>query len=300
MTSWRPQRLTGEQGGTCCWSQATSPTASRRGRKTAPKIEPLVPLPEQRQWLATTATGPQVTTLHARAADPQTRGVRLAQGSQPASACRRQGSDTELGRAWGCPSIFRARPINVSERCGLAHKKAHAVLKPQSDLQTMKRNCGARAGAGGAAGATPGCSLSHMRTREVTVVSGQTEVSKKRQEETQARATGSPSARHRHGLRAHGPFRGASSDHIPKAEQPEPITHTGVFCSEQGSIPGASERRTLPGAEFVGTGRGRRRTQTRPWTVAQATVPSGPTPRAGAGPMRGSPPSFFSPRDNYC
>lgn len=149
MTSWRPQRLTGEQGGTCCWSQATSPTASRRGRKTAPKIEPLVPLPEQRQWLATTATGPQVTTLHARAADPQTRGVRLAQGSQPASACRRQGSDPELGGAWGCPSIFRARPINVSERCGLAHKKAHAVLKPQSDLQTMKRNCGARAGGGG-------------------------------------------------------------------------------------------------------------------------------------------------------
>lgn len=245
-------------------------------------------------------TGPQVTTLHARAADPQTRGVRLAQRSQPASACRRQGSDPELGRAWGCPSIFRARPINVSERCGLAHKKAHAVLKPQSDLQTMKRNCGARAGAGGAAGATPGCSLSHMRTREVTVVSGQTEVSKKRQEETQARATGSPSARHRHGPRAHGPFRGASLDHIPKAEQPEPITHTGVFCSEQGSIPGASERRTLPGAEFVGTGRGRRRTQTRPWTVAQATVPSGPTPRAGAGPMRGSPLSFFSPRDNYC
>lgn len=149
MTSWRPQRLTGEQGGTCCWSQATSPTASRRGRKTAPKIEPLVPLPEQRQWLATTATGPQVTTLHARAADPQTRGVRLAQRSQPASACRRQGSDPELGRAWGCPSIFRARPINVSERCGLAHKKAHAVLKPQSDLQTTKRNCGARAGGGG-------------------------------------------------------------------------------------------------------------------------------------------------------
>lgn len=177
-----------------------------------------------------------------------------------------------------------------SPRCSEASKRL-------ADNEEELRGSG---GGGGAAGATPGCSLSHMRTREVTVVSGQTEVSKKRQEETQARATRSPSARHRHGPRAHGPFRGASSDHIPKAEQPEPITHTGVFCSEQGSIPGASERRTLPGAEFVGTSRGRRRTQTRPWTVAQATVPSGPTPRAGAGAMWGSPLSFFSPRDNYC